>query len=230
MNDTFVSLPEGNWCFSRQALGRVLVIAGGRKPQKRWLKKAAAETMVYCADKGLDYAFAADLLPVCVCSDNDSSAPDNQKKVREIKICSYNYPAEKDQTDLQLLLQKIPRQSLVIATGIWGGRFDHLWSNILSLAAVQKTRDLTVIMADHKELMFFLQTGEKAQFSLKKTAKVLSVLPFKQKNIISLEGVKWSLNCAEVTEDNPYTVSNEVIEKTVNIECASGLIGVYLSF
>lgn len=52
-----------------------------------------------------------------------------------------------------------------MATGIWGGRFDHLYANIFSLLYHQKAKkDAAIILADHEEIMVLLGAGEKVTF------------------------------------------------------------------
>jgi thiamine pyrophosphokinase len=47
------------------------------------------------------------------------------------------FPVAKDHTDLQLLLAGIAAGPVVyLCSGVWGGRFDHLYSAVHSLAEV----------------------------------------------------------------------------------------------
>ncbi len=109
-----------------------LLIAGGRAPQKNWLREAAADKKIYCADRGAVCVLSAGLKPAYLLGDCDSAAAEIYELARaagaQIKI----FPSAKDDTDLQLLLQRLPQGNL-LASGIWGGRFDHLYSNIYTL-------------------------------------------------------------------------------------------------
>ena len=208
-----------------------LLLAGGRKPDKIWLQKLAQANnfTVYCADKGVDYALAAQLVPKLVVGDCDSSSPTLYAKAQELGATLELHPPAKDDTDLQLLLAKLPEQDL-IATGIWGGRFDHLFSNVYSLLAFKEQRHCQVILADAEELMLLLTSEDVVEVELADVANVqaLSLLPLAQNSMVSIEGVRWPLEKAVLNQERPYAISNEIIKKQIKCTCHLGKVGLYI--
>ncbi len=204
-----------------------IIIAGGRKPEVSWLKKLASNKEVYCVDKGYDYALAADLKIALVCGDGDSSENwELAQKTNKVK----QYAKDKDQTDLQLALEQVPEASNLVITGIWGGRFDHLFSGIYSLKAVKKTGK-AVVLADEKEVMILLQQGEQIEFEpLEKENLVVSLIPLEETNKVTIKGTKWELLEEEINQNNPYAISNILKEPSLQCICQQGFIALYLSY
>ena len=208
-----------------------LLIAGGREPASEWLKKTAQANVsaVYCADKGVKCALEAQLVPKLVVGDCDSSSPALYKRAEELGAKLEIHPPAKDDTDLQLLLQGLSPTPLLVS-GIWGGRFDHLFSNVYSLLHFKKQHNTQVIMADEHELMVLLQGEESVTLKLEhpEQAQALSLLPLSASVLVSLWGVRWPLSKAELTQDRPYAISNEVSDNTIKCTCHAGYLGLYI--
>ena len=211
-------------CFS-------LLLAGGRAPSTEWLKDVAGanELKTYCADKGVEYAISASLLPQLVVGDCDSGSQACYEQAKVMGARLELHPSAKDDTDLQLLLQQLPPAPL-LASGIWGGRFDHLFSNVYSLLEFKQKHGTHVIMADEQEMMLLLTTDEKVEINLEMPKKVhaLSILPLSESAVVSCSGVRWSLLDAELTQRRPYAISNEALAARLLCACHKGYMGLYL--
>lgn len=135
-----LTLPQGNFILKNSAEKEDFVIAaaGGRKPELSWFKKAACGRKIYCADRGIEICFDAGFKPELLCGDADSAATAYLQKAQDEKIKALLFNPAKDDTDLQLLLNNLPLKSNLLITGIWGGRFDHLHSNVFSLCSYKK--------------------------------------------------------------------------------------------
>jgi len=225
-----LKLPQGILSLSKVKRERIVVVAGGRRPDAAWLKNAAAAQKIFCADRGIDYCYEAGILPDFLCGDKDSGCHENWLLAKNDGAEIKSFARDKDDTDLQLLLKEIPQESCILATGIWGGRFDHLYANIFSLLACKMKKDAAVILADHEEIMVLLSAGEKVTFSPVQKPTEISLLPLAAENMVSISGVKWPLNRAILTQNHPYAISNELIEKKVTADCESGCSGFYLKF
>lgn len=208
-----------------------LLLAGGRAPQKAWLKNLTAKEnyKIFCADKGVSYALAVDLSPTLVVGDCDSTDVEAYKSAEKLGSALDIHSPAKDDTDLQLLLQQMPKGN-ILATGIWGGRFDHLFSNVYSLLTFKQQRCCQVIMADDKEFMILLNADEAVELLLDAPEKVqaLSLMPLSSTVRVSIDGVKWSLQNAELTQQRPYAISNLPTQKNVVCQCLSGSAGIYI--
>ncbi|MGM9569841.1 MAG: thiamine diphosphokinase [Phascolarctobacterium sp.] len=206
-----------------------LLIAGGRAPRKEWLQNVAADKTVYCADKGAIYALAAGISPTLVVGDCDSTSKAVYDKAQCLGAKLEIHQPAKDDTDLQLLLARMPEGDL-LATGIWGGRFDHLFSNVYSLLAFKEQRHCQVILADEQEFMVLLTENESWEIELHAVENVqaLSLLPLSGTSTVSIKGVRWPLDKAKLEQQNPYAISNEALEKSISCTCHEGKIGLYI--
>ena len=205
-----------------------LVVAGGRVPKASWLKEVAAEKNIYCADKGIEICLEAGLVPQELYGDGDSASKESYAKAKTLGTAIKTFPVEKDATDLQLLLENLPSGNL-ICTGVWGGRFDHLYSNVFSLLAHKEKQQGQVILADDKEVMLLITSGEQVKLHLEKEVKALSLLPLSATAKVTLENVRWELQEAELKLLHPYAISN-IPQGEVKLNCLAGKIGLYLCF
>lgn len=239
MGQTF-SLPQCKVTFLQQEQEKkklCLAVAGGREPAAVWLKAlktAYPATAIYCADKGLAYCLKNAIVPQYVFGDADSAGQELFAEAKALGVEVAQYPAEKDDTDLQLLLSKLPSSDLIIS-GVFGGRLDHLYSNIFSLLAMQEKQLRHIILADDKELLILLQPEDEVKLefaaSFKDLLEAISLLPLTEKAEVTLTGVHWPLKNAALELKRPYAISN-VLERGAELtcSCAQGKIGLYCTF
>ena len=205
-----------------------LVVAGGRTPNVTWLSEVAATKKLYCADKGIEVCLKANLVPTALFGDCDSGTKDAYEKAQVLGTKVETFPVEKDDTDLQLVLQNLEGSDL-ICTGVWGGRFDHLYSNVFSLLSYKEKHQAQVILADEKEVMLLVTAKEAVKICLHKKVKALSLLPLSEINKVTLKNVRWELEEAELKLLHPYAISN-IPQDEFTFECFKGKIGLYLCF
>ena len=212
-----------------EALSYNVLVAGGRAPAPAWLRTVGSGRLVYCADKGLEYALAAGLKPALVCGDGDSAQEEVWRQALQ-DYPSQVHPRDKDDTDLQLLLRQLDRRSSIVATGVWGGRFDHLYSNLLTLAAWQKENGPVVLLADDSEIAVLVSPGLQVRFKPAAGVPVISLLPLAENSRVNLKGVKWPLHQALLQRDYPYAVSNELTAPVVEFSYTRGAAALYFKF
>ena len=215
-----------------------LAVAGGRAPSPAYLKdmvRLCPAAELFCADKGADYALAAGLVPRLLVGDEDSGSHITYERCAALGTQIEKHDPLKDATDLQLLLAKLPSAPLIIS-GIWGGRFDHLFSALYSLLSWQQRQGqpCPVFLADEAEVLLLARGGEKWTFALKepKKAEAVSLLPFTETAFASIEGVRWPLKGACLKQLQPYAVSNVLTAGGSNFTacCEDGALGIYLKF
>ncbi|SRR5574344_2103698 len=227
-----LTLPQGTLSFmDLLPLPVGMVLAGGRKPAVNWLTRVGESCKeVFAADKGLDYAKASGLKPLLVVGDGDSADRSLWEEAKATTIVK-EFPVAKDHTDLQLLLQELPPDRLYIMSGVWGGRFDHLFSAIHSLAEVVKKRQLPVVVADERELMILVPAGKTCTFTPppEERPQAVSVLPVSGSCCCSLKGVRWPLVHAVLTAADPYAVSNELNQEQLEFTNEDGVAALYIA-
>lgn len=207
------------------------VIAGGRKPAAAWLQSVAdgCSGDIYCADAGAAYCLEAGLQPKLLFGDGDSASEAVYNNLAKLGTVIKRFEPEKDDTDLQLLLKNITGS--IIVSGIWGGRFDHLYSNVFSLLSYKKQQLCSVVLADEKEVMVLLSAKENVCIELQDIHKVkaVSLLPLSQEAKVNLSGVYWPLTEGILQLLHPYAVSNIPLEN-FRCECLQGDVGLYICF
>ncbi len=209
-----------------------LLVAGGREPSTEWLIGAAKNRFVVCADKGVSYCRAAGIRPDFLCGDGDS-AGDDWIWAQNEGITIERYSPDKDATDLQLALDFITGQKdcgHLYVTGIWGGRFDHAFSNVFSIAAWSKIYKCPTIMADQLECFIPLVKGQTINVEFSLSPEAISLLPVSQKAVVSLTGVQWPLHEKVLSKTNPYAISNRLAkeQKALVFSVHSGSAGLHV--
>ena len=231
-------MAEKLWCLPQLTINFInssasaekvqLVIAGGRRPDPSWLQQAAEGKNIYCADKGIEYCHEAGLQALELYGDEDSGSQAAYLAAAQSGTRLYRFPPAKDDTDLQLVLGALP-MGTVLATGIWGGRFDHLYSNIYSLLSHKLSKGVQVCLADEQEVMLLLGTAEAVGIELKREPLALSLLPLTPAATVSLDGAQWPLEGEQLTMLHPYAISN-IPQRQFTCSCTAGAVGLYLSF
>lgn len=225
-------IPQGEMIIKSTKLGSstALLVAGGRKPADTWLLSAAEGKDIYCADKGIESCLQNGLKPVLLCGDADSTEAFYWQQAQKEGIKIMLHDPAKDDTDLQLLLEVLPSATNIIASGIWGGRFDHLYSNVFSLLAYKEKQNVQVVMADEQESLVLLSSGESLIFSpdCAENIEALSLLPLNSLNKVTLQGVQWDLKYSPLLLNHPYAISNMIKQETVFFTCDEGTVGFYL--
>ena len=113
-----------------------MVVAGGDPPSPHAADDIPGDAHVIAADSGLDSAMALGLRVDLVVGDLDSVSPTALAAANEAGITVERHPVAKDQTDLELALDRAVALApdRVIVIGGAGGRFDHAVAGVLQLA------------------------------------------------------------------------------------------------
>ena len=208
-------------------LSEVILISGGRKPSFDWFNEFKRNCPIYCIDHGIDFCRESDTVAELLIGDLDSAASESVQWALDKGIKIERHPIDKDLTDTQLALNRVDKNSFAIITGIFGGRFDHLFSTIFTCANSQIKSCLT----DECETILFLSAGESASIEFKIKPFALSLLPISDVcRGVTINGVQWSLHSDDLIQSMPSAVSNRVESKKINISIKEGNLAVYLCF
>ncbi|CUH95964.1 hypothetical protein P22_2052 [Propionispora sp. 2/2-37] len=234
MNNSLV-LPHLRCSFAKELPEtQVLLVAGGRPPAKEWLLQAASRFSVWCADRGLDVCRESNVIPERLIGDGDSARSEAIEWARKQGIPADLYPPEKDLTDLQLALQTIGaeyKQAAVVITGVWGGRFDHTFSNIFSLKGCDVYGIQRCCAVDETEALILLKGADSLRLAAAVRPDVISLLPLSAEcSGVTIDGVRWPLNNVSLQHDFPYAISNRPLDHAaeITVSVAGGVLGVYL--
>ena len=216
----------------------LICIGGGRPPTPEWLsllvqhKKNYTNHSVWAIDRGVDICHALKLPPAHLIGDGDSADPTAWHWAEEQNTEIHAFPPEKDFTDTELALHIAAQNdpcSLVILTAAFGGRLDHL----MSTAAVVAHATIPCVLADERETLFYLHTGESLTITCDMPPRAISLLPFTEECTgVTTHGLYWELRDACITNRASLAISNvlarENTKNTFTVSIKSGVLGVYL--
>jgi thiamine pyrophosphokinase len=234
MNNLLV-LPQLRCSFEKELPeSKVLLVAGGRKPNSEWLVQAATQSTVWCVDSGIDSCQASQVIPQRLIGDGDSATSQGWAWATGLGIPVDTYSPEKNLTDLQLALQTVGQvygQATVVVTGVWGGRFDHAFSNIYSLKGCEEFGVRGCCAADEKEVLILLKGKDSVCIETAAAPQVISLLPLSSHcSGVCIDGVHWPLADVTLQDTLPYAISNRPTEVGTEIKVAieTGWLGIYL--
>ena len=187
------------------------------------------DDFVIAVDGGLSYCGLLQLEPDLIIGDfdsvNDSEAEAVRALEQEVPERILRLPCEKDDTDTIAALKEGLKRGyrdfrLYAATG---GRFDHTFANIQCLLFL-KAHDATGYLVDGAGMMFAIQ-NESVTFreTMEGTVSLFS-MEKETRGGVTIEGLKYTLNDAVVTNDFPIGISNEFIGEKATITVEDGTL------
>ena len=197
--------------------GTVLMIAGGEVDltfAKNFINQIEFNVVV-CADSGLDAAFKLGL-PVQYAMGDFDSVSENvlryyQSAAREgIQTEFVEYPAEKDATDSQIVLEWIVERfpSEIYILGATGNRLDHFLAN-LTILMKPLSYGIPAYLIDGYNKIYLLDHSH--VFRRKELfGTYISFLPLTERAVVSLKGFRYELDRKEMTIGDSLGVSNEI--------------------
>lgn len=171
--------------------------------------------LVIAADRGLDYALRAGIVPDIAVGDFDSAespVPDDIECVRVSPI--------KDDTDAMLAAETAIERGcgeLRFFCAL-GGRLDHSFANIQMLYNLLE-RGVRGRIYGAGESAYLLR-GEMAEIA--RYDGYLSVFSYGESAVVSEMGVKYPLDCRRLTNAFPLGVSNEITAPIARITVHEG--------
>lgn len=210
-----------------------IFILGGRSPSPNWLKSLNFQSETWAIDKGVDSCISTGIIPSTLVGDKDSADNSAWQWAAETGCKVLSFDSEKDLTDFQLALDIFGKKYHgkthgIFLTGCWGGRFDHLWSILITF--ISHTNGYQpVAMADEKEGMLFMRGSSKSLLNFKKSPLAISLIPFTKKcQNVCIDGVRWPLDGATLDYNEPYSISNRLSDDAVvSVSLSNGLLGIY---
>lgn len=182
--------------------------------------------LIFCADGGANHALSFGLRPHRVIGDLDSVSQQTLDKLVSDGVPIDRYPAEKDQTDLELALQKVclEKPDLVLVIGAFGGRPDHLLANLFIFTRTEFS-SFRMILMDEGIQLTFLNSARSLDINGTQ-GDVVSLVPLSALSEVRLEGVKWPLRCETLSLGTTRTISNELQSNRAKLQIGSGVVAV----
>ena len=202
----------------------ILFSAGGRRPNENFFVELSRGRKIFAVDKGIEICRDLNILPEIFIGDFDSAENSAVDWAIANKIPIERHPVDKDLTDTQLALNLLDEKNFVIITGIFGGRTDHLFSNIFTCAAAK----VRTCLVDEREIIFFVKDDENFTVKFFVKPKNLSLLPITEIcEGVTIKNVHWELDNATLKQNFPNAVSNRVEGDEIKISVRKGTLAIY---
>lgn len=202
--------------------GRAVIVAAGPMESYSFFKAEEAD-FVIGADGGYRHAAKLGLTPDILIGDFDSLQGERPQHLEVLQ-----FPAEKDETDLQLAMTVAIEKGYkeIWILGAMGGRVDHFLGNIglLTWAAERGVRAV-LESADTR-----VQLVSEAARILKRENFYLSLLPVSGDATISVQGVKYPTENKKFRMGDTLGISNEIVADAAELVVHEGRILVVESF
>jgi thiamine pyrophosphokinase len=199
-------------------MSRFAVLLGGDLNPTPRLGRQIAGARFIAADSGMMHAATLGILPELWIGDFDSAGSELLLDYSDVE--RETFPAEKDATDGDLAVTRALQRgaSEVILLGGLGGQADHAAAHLgMMLALAQK--GIATFATSGEEEAHPLLPGER-KFDLPSGSR-FSIVPFAPLGGLTLSGVKWPLQDANVPLGSSLTLSN-VADGSVTTRVASG--------
>ena len=164
------------------------------------------EGLIICADRGLDHALAAGIVPDIAVGDFDSASQLPPPGVRVIRA-----EPEKDDTDTILACETAISEGCdeIRLYCAMGGRIDHTFANIQTLELLRK-RGVNATMISESARIYLVHEREAVIPAFR---GYVSVFSYGETCIVSEYGMKYGIVRYRLDNAYPLGVSNEVAEK-----------------
>lgn len=207
---------------------RVAVLANGEWDAAWGRTELSQVDYLVCADGGGNAALLCGRMPDALIGDLDSITPANLEHCRRAGIEIKEYPREKDETDLELALERAvktaqPEEEILLYGGT-GGRLDHFLGNLALLLGYAR-QGRRIRMKDPLQEMWVLQ-GRETIYGEKN--KELSLIVLSETALVTTKGLYYPLDHATLVQSSPRSVSNVFLGDEASVEVHSGWILVVL--
>lgn len=202
-----------------------ILLANGKLPEP--ISTLPPHDLLIAADGGARHAWqwGKGRVPDVIIGDLDSLSPDEQAGYDRAGASIYRYPADKDATDLELALDFALKSGATEITlyGLFGGRWDMTFANLLLLAA-SKYAGVRLHAIEGDTHLYILRGGETLTLH-SQPGDPVSVLPLGGDAVgISYTGLVYPLDNATLPFATSRGVSNSLLAETATITFAQGVL------
>ncbi len=205
---------------------KALIFANGDSldgPMVRRMLQSPAQWVI-AADGGARVALYYGYLPHIVIGDFDSLTDDEQHDLESRGVSLLRYPAEKDETDLELALQWAARHGAdcICVVGGIGDRLDQTFANVY-LLALPELRAVDVELVANKQSTRLLRAGTHALHGA--AGDTISLLPFGgDVHGVTTDGLQYPLKGETLAFGPARGVSNVMLAEHATLTFSDGLL------
>jgi thiamine pyrophosphokinase len=209
----------GGWFF----MPRAIIFANGTLPDPTAARNLLRDDdFIVAADGGLHNALASGVTPHAVIGDFDSVTPTELAGVEKTGAHVIRYPAQKDETDLELAVHFVLENQfrVILVVGALGGRLDQMLGNIALLADVPPGVDIrlddgceeVLLVNSHVDI-----TGQRGD--------TISLIPWgAPADGVSTENLRYPLRGETLYPPKTRGISNEMLGENAKVQLARGTL------
>jgi thiamine pyrophosphokinase len=212
--------------FYRGKMGKAFVFLNGEMDIDSEICRSmvSEEDYVFCADGGSRYAMAIGVIPTLVMGDMDSIDSETRMWLDRNNVEVFTFPAEKDSSDTELLLDYICNSGVrdITLFAATGGRIDHQLANLLLLEKYTlEGHSIRILYA--KGVVEGVR-GQSKIVLIGKRGYLSSIFTVSDSALVSLEGFRYELSITEVRRDSTLGLSNVIESNNAMVTVHSGNI------
>lgn len=182
------------------------------------------DAVVYAVDGGLKVADEAQILPDYLVGDFDTA--DSALVARyENRCVTLRHQPEKDATDTELAVDEAIARGAdeIVLLGATGSRMDHTLANIHMLFKMRLQGVNAYIINENNRISLHKESFQRMREDMFGT--YVSFLPFGGAvSGVTLKGLKYPLENMSLAVGNSLGISNEVVEKKIEVSFESGYL------
>jgi len=181
--------------------------------------------LIIAADGGTTHCRELGIIPSIIVGDLDSIKPDYLSCLQKSDTEIISYPANKDQTDLELAIRKAIELGCdeILVLGALGARWDMTIANLL-LPALSDFSKVAIRLIDGRQEIIMLRGEGELTFKGKK-GDILSIAPLgKDAEGVTLQGLEYPLKDDVLKFGATRGISNVLLEDTATVYLKKGLL------
>jgi thiamine pyrophosphokinase len=208
---------------------RIVVVANGDLSDPQYIhRQIRADDTIICADGGALHALAMGLQPALVVGDMDSLPSHLIKRLKDGGAQFLRFPVEKDQSDLELALERAvemaPAEILLLAA-LGGERLDQAFGNLM-LLTIPLRAGIPAQIIDERHRVFLVDSEITLQGS---PGEIVSLFPLTAAVYgVKTEGLKYPLCGETLYFASTRGLSNVFSGASARVSTVSGLLLVIL--
>ena len=208
---------------------KIVIVSGGELEESFVLSELETldSQFIIGVDKGMEFLYHHKILPSYIVGDFDSvdqKIGDYYRNETKVPIREFNPVKDASDTEIAIRLAMTLGAGEILILGATGGRIDHLWANVQSLAIPFKAGINAVIM-DRQNKIRLIGGGETHLKKGETYGPYFSVFPLGEEVFgFSIKGAKYPLTNHTLIPYDSLCVSNQFQEDEVTISFLNGIV------
>lgn len=206
-------------------MSRAIIVSNGSiNDYSYYISKIKPDDYIICADGGIRHLLKMGIIPHLWLGDFDScrfsELNSNYPELSKVETITLNKAKDETDTHYACLIAINKGYKDIVIWGAFGGRIDHMLSNI-HLLEFLKNNNISAKIEDEKNTLQLCN----GFVEFKKSRKYLSIIPLTDSVVISkTKGLLYPLNNFILKREISMGVSNEIVCDSASIEIKSGLV------